>query len=145
MCNLWSVAVAVLSNHKGVFCCSKKNQNAPRSSEHPPVRGEKLSKRLGGIMGCKYKTFLHGEVRGPCLVFAWFRLVTSCYCSFHIFFRHFSFPVCFLLPDTCTKNKTRQDLRSVTKFQLKKTVLAHAICGALRKNLETSILREKQP
>ena len=36
--------------------CSKKNQNAPRPSEHPPVRGENMSKRLGGIKGCKYKT-----------------------------------------------------------------------------------------
>ena len=34
----------------------KKNQNAPRPSEHPPVMGEKMSKRLGGIKGCKYKT-----------------------------------------------------------------------------------------
>ena len=34
----------------------KKNQNAPRPSEHPPVRGENMSKRLGGIKGCKYKT-----------------------------------------------------------------------------------------
>ena len=34
----------------------KKNQNAPRPSEHPPVRGGKMSKRLGGIIGCKYKT-----------------------------------------------------------------------------------------
>ena len=42
----------------GVFLtsCLKKNQNAPRPSEHPPVRGEKMSKRLGGIKGCKYKT-----------------------------------------------------------------------------------------
>ena len=40
-----------------VFCyCLKKNQNTPRPSEHPPVRGEKMSKRLGGIKGCKYKT-----------------------------------------------------------------------------------------
>ena len=38
------------------YCCLKKNQNAPRLSEHPPVRGEKMSKRLGGIIGCKYKT-----------------------------------------------------------------------------------------
>ena len=32
--------------------------NAPRPSEHPPVRGENMSKRLGlgGIKGCKYKT-----------------------------------------------------------------------------------------
>ena len=34
----------------------KKNQNTPRPSEHPPVMGEKMSKRLGGIKGCKYKT-----------------------------------------------------------------------------------------
>ena len=38
-----------------VLCvvCLKKNQNAPRPSEHPPVRGENMSKRLGGIKGCK--------------------------------------------------------------------------------------------
>ena len=34
----------------------KKNQSAPRPSEHPPVMGEKMSKRLGGIKRCKYKT-----------------------------------------------------------------------------------------
>ena len=34
---------------------SKKNLNASRPSEHPPVRG-KMSKRLGGIIGCKCKT-----------------------------------------------------------------------------------------
>ena len=35
----------------------KKNQNAPRPTEHPPaIRGGKMSKRLGGIIGCKYKT-----------------------------------------------------------------------------------------
>ena len=34
----------------------KKNLNAPRPSEHPPVMWEKMSKRLGGIIGCKYKT-----------------------------------------------------------------------------------------
>ena len=34
----------------------KKNQNAPRRSEHPPVKGGEMSKRLGGIEGCKYKT-----------------------------------------------------------------------------------------
>ena len=37
--------------------CLKKNQNTPRPSEHPPVMGEKMSKRLGGIKDCcKYKT-----------------------------------------------------------------------------------------
>ena len=34
----------------------KKKQNAPRPSEHPPAKGEKMSKRLDGIKGCKYKT-----------------------------------------------------------------------------------------
>ena len=34
----------------------KENQNTPRPSEHPPVMGGKMSKRLGGIKGCKYKT-----------------------------------------------------------------------------------------
>ena len=44
----------------------KKNQNAPRPSEHPPVRGEKMSKRLGWIKGCKYKTSI---VDDPCSVY----------------------------------------------------------------------------
>ena len=35
--------------------CLKKNQNAPRPSEHPPFRGGGMSKRVGGIKGCKYK------------------------------------------------------------------------------------------
>ena len=30
--------------------CLKKNLNASRPSEHPPVRGKKMSKRLGGII-----------------------------------------------------------------------------------------------
>ena len=35
----------------------KNNLNASRPSEYPPVREEKMSKRLlGGIKGCKYKT-----------------------------------------------------------------------------------------
>ena len=32
------------------------NQNVPRPSEYPPVKGKKMSKRLGGIIDCKYKT-----------------------------------------------------------------------------------------
>ena len=39
-----------------LYCFLKKNQNTPRPSEHAPVMGEKMSKRLGGIKGCKYKT-----------------------------------------------------------------------------------------
>ena len=35
--------------------CVLKNQNASRPSGHPPV-GENMSKRLGGIIGCKDKT-----------------------------------------------------------------------------------------
>ena len=34
----------------------QESQNASRLSEHPPVRGEKMSKRLGGIIGCRHKT-----------------------------------------------------------------------------------------
>ena len=33
----------------------KKNQNTPRPSDHPPVMGGEMPKRLGGIKGCKYK------------------------------------------------------------------------------------------
>ena len=43
----------------------KKNQNAPRPSEHPPVRGKKMSKRLGGIIGCKYKNLFMAFKRVP--------------------------------------------------------------------------------
>ena len=39
-----------------IFDMLKKNQSAPRPSEHPPVMGGKMSKRLGGIKGCKHKT-----------------------------------------------------------------------------------------
>ena len=34
----------------------EKKQNAPRPSEPPPVRGKNMSKRVGGILGCKDKT-----------------------------------------------------------------------------------------
>ena len=36
----------------------KKNLNAPRPSEHIPQSGGEMSKRLGGIIGCKYKRVL---------------------------------------------------------------------------------------
>ena len=39
-----------------MLLCLKKNQNAPRPPEYPPVREEKMSKRLCWIKGCKYKT-----------------------------------------------------------------------------------------
>ena len=39
----------------GIHCFLKKIRTAPRPFEHPPVRGEKMSKRSGGIKGCKYK------------------------------------------------------------------------------------------
>ena len=34
----------------------KTNVYKKNPSEHPPVMGEKMSKHLGGIKGCKYKT-----------------------------------------------------------------------------------------
>ena len=57
------------SDTPSYFYVLKKNQNAPRPSEHPPVREEKMSKRLGGIKGCKYKTsswHLNGFPDGKC-------------------------------------------------------------------------------
>ena len=50
----------------------KKNQNAPRPSEHPLVRGGEMSKRLGGIIGCKYKTsswYLNGFPDGTVVTY----------------------------------------------------------------------------
>ena len=38
----------------------KKNQTTPRSSEHPPVMGKKMSKRLGGIKKAANTKPLHG-------------------------------------------------------------------------------------
>ena len=37
-----------LTSSQSVLCL-KKNQTPPRPSEHPPVMGGKMSKRLGGI------------------------------------------------------------------------------------------------
>ena len=43
----------VIDHRKDKIQYLKKNQNAPRPSENPPVRGEKMSKRSGGIKACK--------------------------------------------------------------------------------------------
>ena len=64
-----SIGLALVPMMTKQYSILKKNQNAPRPSEHPPARqGEKMSKRLGGIIDCKYKTsswhlngFLHGS------------------------------------------------------------------------------------
>ena len=40
-----------LVSRDGFGSLLKKNQNTPRPSEHPPVMGEKVPKRLGGIKG----------------------------------------------------------------------------------------------
>ena len=48
--------VGGIFNRQAKKWCLKKNQSAPRPPEHPPVMGEKMSKSLGGIKGCKYKT-----------------------------------------------------------------------------------------
>ena len=47
--------ITVICSYIGKVLCSKKNLNASRPSEHPPViRGGEMSKRLGGIIvGCK--------------------------------------------------------------------------------------------
>ena len=48
------VCVVLVCQSEKAICCLKKNQVAPRPCEHPPsVRGGKMSKRLGGIKGCK--------------------------------------------------------------------------------------------
>ena len=41
---------------ESTVCCYKKNLNATRPSEHPPVRREnvKMLTNRCGIMGCKY-------------------------------------------------------------------------------------------
>ena len=54
--NEWGENTHTLRGKQLSSCCLKKNENAPRPSEHPPVRGGGMSKRLGRIKGCKYKT-----------------------------------------------------------------------------------------
>ena len=44
---------------------TKKNLNAPRPSEHPPLSGKKMSKRLGGVIGCKDKNSSWHLIRFP--------------------------------------------------------------------------------
>ena len=56
MCNLINTHIHPIKAGNQNKQCLKKNQNTPRPSEHSPVMGEKMSKRLGGIKGCKYKT-----------------------------------------------------------------------------------------
>ena len=51
-----SFFIKIDARGKFISICLKKNQNAPRPSEHPPVRGGEMSKRIGGIKGCKYQT-----------------------------------------------------------------------------------------
>ena len=53
-------SIQALASVRHIIACMirmlfKETQNAPRPSEHPSVRGEKMSKRLGEIKGCKYK------------------------------------------------------------------------------------------
>ena len=51
-----------------VFVCLKKNQTTPRpSSEHPPVMGGKMSKRLGGIKRLQIQNLFMAfkQVRSP--------------------------------------------------------------------------------
>ena len=43
------LSLKVTITRKEAFLSLKKNQNTPGPSEHPPVMGENMSKRLGGI------------------------------------------------------------------------------------------------
>ena len=46
----WLIFMILFSQSRSPAHSSlKKNQTTPRPSEHPPVMGEKMSKRLGGI------------------------------------------------------------------------------------------------
>ena len=55
-CHLYIDVDVILGN-----CCLKKNQNAPRPSEHPPVRGEKLLFITFSVsVANPKKTTLHG-------------------------------------------------------------------------------------
>ena len=57
----WSPSPPFFKSLTQTFCFYlKENQNAPRPSEHPLVRGGEMAKRLGGIKGCKYKKPLDG-------------------------------------------------------------------------------------
>ena len=53
-----SRSIVITHDYSSIFkVYLKKNLNASRPSEHSPVRGG-MSKRLDGIIGCKYKTSL---------------------------------------------------------------------------------------
>ena len=58
--------------------CLKKNLNASRPSEHPPVRGEKISKRLCRIIGFSFLFFNLTYSR-------WTSSLPSCLWSLRIF------------------------------------------------------------
>ena len=56
-----AISTILLTNVLLRFMFLKKNQNTPRPSEHPPVVGGKMSKRLGGIKRLQIqKKALHG-------------------------------------------------------------------------------------
>ena len=57
-CYLWATGATGL----WVLLFKEKSERAARPSEHPPVRGKKMSKRWGGITGCKYKTPIYTVV-----------------------------------------------------------------------------------
>ena len=53
----------------------KENQNTPRPSEHPPVTGGKMSKRLGEIKRLQIQNLFMAFKKIPRFVSAWFRQV----------------------------------------------------------------------
>ena len=44
------IKICILMVLRELHCILKKNQNSSRPSEHSPVRGGGMSKRLGGIV-----------------------------------------------------------------------------------------------
>ena len=74
--NMLATVESIVADYLGGKACTclKKNQSAPRPSEHPSVMGEKMSKRLGGIKGCKYKTSFVEIANGSGALFLSFRI-----------------------------------------------------------------------
>ena len=68
-------------------CALKKNQNTPRPSEHSPVMGEKMSKRLGGIKRLQIQNLFMAFKQVPRCRYHWVHSIMSgrnppLYCTF---------------------------------------------------------------
>ena len=72
---------------QGRNCFLKKNQTTPRPSEHPPVMGEKMSKRLGGIKRLQIQNHFMAFKQVPRCRYHWVHSIMSgrnppLYCTF---------------------------------------------------------------